>query len=93
MNPNQTIPGTCRLMRIREVLQLCAFSRATLYREMRLHTFPAPVKLSERSVGWLQDEVVQWLEARIARRGPAYQNGATPTPVSADQHPAKDAAE
>lgn len=73
METNKTIPGTCRLMRLREVLQLCGFSRATLYREIKLHTFPAPVKLSARSVGWLQDDVTQWLNVRIAQRGPAYQ--------------------
>jgi predicted DNA-binding transcriptional regulator AlpA len=72
MDTNKTIPGTCRLMRIREVLQLCGLSRATLYREIKLHSFPAPVKLSARSVGWLQDDVVQWLNARVAQRGPAY---------------------
>jgi predicted DNA-binding transcriptional regulator AlpA len=60
-------------MRIREVLQLSGLSRATLYREIKSHTFPAPVKLSSRSVGWLQDDVTQWLEARITQRGPAYQ--------------------
>ncbi|GJI92758.1 helix-turn-helix transcriptional regulator [Duganella hordei] len=73
MDTNKTIPGTCRLLRIREVLQLCGLSRATLYREIKLHSFPAPVKLSARSVGWLQDDVVHWLESRIEQRGPAYQ--------------------
>jgi len=72
MDTNKTIPGACRLMRLREVLRLCGFSRATLYREIKLHTFPAPVKLSARSVGWLQDDVMQWLDARVAQRGPAY---------------------
>ena len=74
MNTNHTdnAPGTTRLLRIREVLQLCGLSRATLYREIKLHAFPAPVKLSARSVGWLQEDVAQWLEARIAQRGPAY---------------------
>lgn len=78
MNINHTDspPVTSRMLRIREVLQLCGLSRATLYREIKLHTFPAPVKLSARSVGWLQDDVMQWLDARIAQRGPAYQ--ATP---------------
>lgn len=78
MDTNTTIPGTCRLMRIREVLKLCGLSRATLYREIKLHAFPAPVKLSARSVGWLQDDVVLWLQTRIAQRGPAY-NAATQT--------------
>lgn len=72
MDSNKTIPGTCRLMRIREVLQICGLSRATVYREIKLHAFPAPVKLSARSVGRLQDEVKQWLDARITQRGPAY---------------------
>lgn len=73
MDTYKTISGTCRLMRLREVLQPCGFSRATLYREIKLHTFPAPVKLSSRSVGWLQDDVMRWLDARVAQRGPAYQ--------------------
>lgn len=74
MDANKTIPGTCRLMRIREVLQLSGLSRTTLYREINSHAFPAPVKLSSRSVGWLQDDVTQWLESRITQRGPAYQS-------------------
>jgi predicted DNA-binding transcriptional regulator AlpA len=73
MDTNKTIPGTCRLMRIREVLQLCGLSRATLYREIKMHSFPAPVKLSARSVGWLQDDVMQWVASRLEQRGPALQ--------------------
>lgn len=78
-------PGTSRLLRIREVLHLCGLSRATLYREIKLHTFPAPVKLSARSVGWLQEDVAQWLEARIAQRGPAYDAAPRPNPGAAKE--------
>ena len=80
MDANKTIAGTCRLMRIREVLQLSGLSRATLYREIKSHTFPAPVKLSSRSVGWLQDDVTQWLQLRISQRGPAYQANSSKGP-------------
>jgi len=73
MDTTKTIPGTCRLMRIREVPKLSGLSRATLYREIKSHTFPAPVKLSSRSVGRLQDDVTQWLDLRTSQRGPAYQ--------------------
>lgn len=73
MDANKKIPGTCRILRVREVLQLCGLSRATLYREIKLHSFPEPVRLSARSVGWLQDDVVKWIESRIEQRGPAYQ--------------------
>lgn len=83
MDTNKTIPGTCRLMRIREVLQLCGLSRATLYREIKLHAFPAPVKLSARSVGWLQDDVMQWLDSRVAQRGPAFPTNSQLEPLGA----------
>ncbi|SEO19921.1 transcriptional regulator, AlpA family [Duganella sp. CF517] len=72
MGTNQPIPGTGRVMRLREVLALCGMSRATLYREVKLRGFPAPVKLSARSVGWLEDDVMTWLAERIAQRGHAY---------------------
>ena len=101
MDTNKTIPGTCRLLRIREVLQLCGLSRATLYREIKLHSFPAPVKLSARSVGWLQDDVVRWLESRIEQRGPAYQENRpadhggvkTASTIKPGQNPAPDESE
>jgi predicted DNA-binding transcriptional regulator AlpA len=78
MDTPKNMPETRRLLRIREVLQLCALSRATLYSKIKQHTFPAPVKLSARAVGWLHDDVMQWIDARIAQRGPAYHaNGQT----------------
>lgn len=51
------LPRPSCLLRIGEVLRLCGMSRTTLYREIKLHNFPAPVKLSARSVGWLQEDV------------------------------------
>ena len=68
MNENKPITGSCRLIRLREVLNICGMSRATLYREIKAHGFPAPVRLSPRSVGWLQDEVLSWVESRIRIR-------------------------
>lgn len=101
MDANKTMPGTCRLMRIREVLKLCGLSRTTLYREIKLRTFPAQVKLSARSVGWLQDDVMKWLDARVAQRGPAYKANSHVVPhdaksgssISPDHHQAQDESE
>lgn len=56
------------MIRLREVLSICGMSRATLYRQIKAHGFPAPVRLSPRSVGWLQDEVMAWVELRIKVR-------------------------
>lgn len=68
MDANQPVRGTCRLIRMREVLNICGLSRATLYRVIKSNNFPAPVRLSARSVGWLQDEVTAWVESRIKAR-------------------------
>lgn len=61
-------PGSPRLIRIAEVLQICGMSRATLYREIKAKEFPAPLKLSARSVGWLHDEVMEWVATRVILR-------------------------
>ncbi|NRR30464.1 AlpA family transcriptional regulator [Oxalobacteraceae bacterium] len=72
MDTNKASSGARRLIRIREVLQLCGLSRATLYRAIKQHSSPAPVKLSARAVAWPQDDVMQWIDSRVAQRGPAF---------------------
>ena len=57
-----------RLIRLNEVLQMCALSRATLYRGIKNRTFPAPIKLSARSVAWLHAEVTLWVDERVKER-------------------------
>jgi predicted DNA-binding transcriptional regulator AlpA len=61
-------PAKCRLIRITEVLEICGLSRTALYRGVKTAEFPAPVKLSTRSVAWLHDEVIAWVDARVKRR-------------------------
>ena len=68
MNESPSVPDTHRLIRLPEVLNICGISRATLYREIKAQVFPAPIHLSTRSVGWVQDEVMQWVESRIKQR-------------------------
>ena len=38
--------------------------RSTVYRMVAEHTFPAPVKLAKRAVGWRHDDVRQWTIGR-----------------------------
>jgi prophage regulatory protein len=68
MDDSRFTTETCRLIRLREVLAVCGMSRATLYREMKAKQFPAQVKLSARSVGWLENEVMAWVDSRIKLR-------------------------
>jgi len=55
-----------------QVESITCLSRASLYAKMANGTFPKPIKISERSVAWLEHEVQEWLSSRIsATRGDA----------------------
>ena len=41
---------------------------STIYLQMKNGTFPKPIKLGERAVGWRMSEINAWLEQRIAER-------------------------
>lgn len=57
-----------RLIKIREVLQICGLSRSALYASIKKSEFPAQVKLSKRSSAWVLNEVVAWVQARTKER-------------------------
>ena len=48
-----------------EVETTTGLSRSSIYAMMGTGAFPKPIKLSERSVGWLEHEVQGWLENRV----------------------------
>ena len=54
-----------RLLRLPEVLSLTGLSRSRLYADP---SFPKSVKIGERAVAWVEDEIKEWVDARIAQR-------------------------
>lgn len=59
---------TNRLIRLREVLAATGLARSTLYLLISQNKFPKPVKLTERTVAWPQDEIQEWIDERIEDR-------------------------
>jgi prophage regulatory protein len=53
-----------RILRCRQVLARTGLSRSSLYALIGRGEFPSAVRLSQRSVGWLEQDVAQWIEAR-----------------------------
>ena len=41
---------------------------STIYLQMKNGTFPKPIKIGERAVGWRMSEINAWLEQRITER-------------------------
>lgn len=55
---------TDRIYRRPQVEALVGLSRSTLYAMMAEGTFPKPVRLGRRAVGWRASDVAAWLAAR-----------------------------
>ena len=56
------------ILRLPTVKARTGLSRSTIYHRVSCGTFPAPVPLGGRAVGWIEAEVHAWLTARIAQR-------------------------
>lgn len=58
------------IIRRKQVEARTGLSRSSIYAAIKAGTFPAPISLGEKSVGWLDHEVDGWIAARVlASRG------------------------
>lgn len=57
-----------KLIRLEQVSDKTGLGRSSVYKYMALGTFPKPVPLGDRAVGWVSDEVDAWVQARINER-------------------------
>jgi prophage regulatory protein len=53
------------ILRLPEVRKSTGLSRSTIYLRISQGTFPKPVSLGGRAVGWLEAEIQDWLQRRI----------------------------
>jgi prophage regulatory protein len=57
-----------RIIKLHDVKKITTFSISTIYRLASQGKFPKPIKLAERSSGWIEHEVLDYLDNRIAQR-------------------------
>jgi prophage regulatory protein len=62
------MPNAIRIIRRVQVQSLTGLSRSTIYAGIASGNFPRPVPLGPRAVGWIEDEVNEWVTSRIAAR-------------------------
>ena len=55
-----------RIIKRPTVQAMTGLSRSSIYQKMKDGDFPQQIKLSERSVGWIESEVQTWLNDRIS---------------------------
>ncbi|RZO86146.1 MAG: AlpA family transcriptional regulator [Oceanococcus sp.] len=56
------------ILRLPEVRARTGLSRSTIYQRMSKGEFPSPVSLGDRAVGWVEQEVEQWIADRVSSR-------------------------
>lgn len=61
---NESTPAP--LLRLPAIKEKTGLSAATIYRYMKAGKFPKPIKIGDRAVAWLSDEVEIWSAERVA---------------------------
>ena len=56
------------ILRRKQVEKRTGLSRSTIYLRIYEGTFPRPIKLGARAVGWLENEIEAWLAERMEIR-------------------------
>lgn len=54
-----------KILRLPQVKAVTGLSRSTIYLHISKGKFPSSITLGERAVGWIEEEVQAWLEAKI----------------------------
>lgn len=62
--PSPADPHNGKIQPIAEVIERLDTSKTTLWRMIQRGEFPKPLQISRGRVGWRQEDVTAWLEAR-----------------------------
>lgn len=55
-------------LRLPEVKSRTGLSRSSIYLYVKKGSFPIPMKLGLRSVGWVESDIQDWINSRIRRK-------------------------
>lgn len=72
MTTNIPVFTPVRILRINEVMAMLGISRSTIYDWMDVKStrydanFPKRIKLGQKSVGWVESQLVEWLQIKIS---------------------------
>ena len=61
------------LLKINAVRSRTKLSVPSVYRLIKEGKFPKPINMGERAVAWIEDEIEEWLLAKLEERGEAFQ--------------------
>ncbi|MED8279837.1 AlpA family phage regulatory protein [Escherichia coli] len=60
--------STQKLIRFPKVIEMTGKSRTRIYADIRSEAFPKPIRIGPRSIAWVEQEIIDWLEERKQQR-------------------------
>jgi prophage regulatory protein len=57
-----------RLLRITDVVERTGLARASVWKQVKLGSFPAPIHITDRAVAWVDTEIDAWIADRVRAR-------------------------
>jgi prophage regulatory protein len=57
-----------RIIRLKEVIDSTGLARSTIYKYIGEGRFPSSVSLGDKSIGFVESEIQDWILARIEER-------------------------
>lgn len=54
-----------KILRLPEVKQRTGLSRSSIYLRMANNEFPSSISLGGRAVGWLEEDIYEWIVEKI----------------------------
>lgn len=71
MNTNISTKASIRILRIKDVCAMLGIARSTIYDWMKGDsarydpTFPKSIPLGKSSVGWIEGQLIEWVENKL----------------------------
>jgi prophage regulatory protein len=66
LNRNRSYSMQTALLRLPEVIKITGRSRSSIYAGIKDGSFVQPIKIGERAIAFVQVEVEEWVQGRIA---------------------------
>ena len=54
-----------KILRFPQVINITGLARSTIYVHIADGSFPSPIKLGVRAVGWNSSDIEDWIQSRI----------------------------
>lgn len=58
-------PEALAIIRRKQVEARTGLARSTIYSKMAEGSFPTPVNIGPRAVGWVESEITDWLKTQV----------------------------